>query len=353
MGNEGSADRPAYDVRKVLGWGAFSVLLSLACLSVIFRLTGDEGSLESLLKVGFGTLLGAVGLVVASWVMDGWRLAVMASAMGGKVSLLWAIKVSVMGSFMAGVTPFDTGGEPLKVFCLHKKGMSIGQSTATIALCAALHATTRLFLWALVPAVALVCGISWHPGVPVKFILFFGLLVYVFAIAALIASALWPSLVVRVAEWVCNLRVCRRLFSPESREKAMDKVRSAAEDFRQGVIRFRSSKGSMLFALGLSLAYWILALAVPALILKGVGAQLTPFQVFSLSMTVYLVMAFIPTPGASGGAEVGSALFFSSVLPGKILGTFVVVWRAVTYYLTLVVGGLLMAFEAASWSRNI
>lgn len=46
----------------------------------------------------------------------------------------------------------------------------------------------------------------------------------------------------------------------------------------------------------------------------------------------------------------GTAVFFSSVLPTRILATFIVVWRAVTFYFTVIVGGLLVAMETLKWS---
>lgn len=160
MAERSEEGKPLGDLRRVLWWGGLSVAISLGTILVIFRLTENENPFTDLLRVSIGTLIVAVVMVMASWLVDGWRLWVLAKAMGGSISFVEAVRISVTGAFMAGVTPSDTGGEPLKVYYLHRDGMSIGQATATITLIAMLHATTRFLLWLLVPLLAFALGLS-------------------------------------------------------------------------------------------------------------------------------------------------------------------------------------------------
>ncbi len=339
-----------FDPKRVLFWGAVSVVVSGLCLFFILRWTENKHFLGGIFQVGLKTLCLAGGLVVASWLADGLRMLVLAKAMGGNLSAAEAVRISVMGSFMAGVTPFDTGGEPLKVFFLHKRGMGIGQATAAVALAAVFHATTRFLLWAMLPLAAFAFGFQWKMGPGMKVTLCIGLFFYVSLMAFLFLAALLPNWVSGAAQWLCKRKIVKRVVSPEFIDKLVGRVESAAREFRTGIVAFRSKRTSALIALFLSTLYWAFVITVPVLILRGMGSGLSLLQIVPLSMTVYLVMACMPTPGASGGAEVGSALFFSPFLPGKILGTFVVVWRLVTYYFTLLVGGGLIAAETLSWS---
>jgi len=54
----------------------------------------------------------------------------------------------------------------------------------------------------------------------------------------------------------------------------------------------------------------------------------------------YLAAAYAPTPGSSGAAELSLAALFGSIVPFPLLGVFVLLWRSITYYLTLIVGGV-------------
>ena len=347
---QGGGERPVTDLRRTLWWCASSVGISILTILIIFRLIHGKVSIGDVLRVGLGTVLVAVSMVVISWMVDGLRLLVLARAMGGKLSYLEAVRISVAGAFMAGVTPSDTGGEPLKVYYLHRNGMSIGQATASVTLVAMLHTTTRFLLWLVMPLVAFFLGFSWQFTTPVKVTLGFGLLIYLLFMLLLAASTLWPETVVRFAVWLFNIRLIRRYVSPDVLPKVENTVRRVAEDFREAMMTFRTKGSKVALALVLSLLYWVVLISIPVFLLRQMDSDVSAFQVFSLSMTVYLVMAYVPTPGASGGAEAGTAIFFSPFLPARVLGTFVVVWRAVTYYFTLVIGGALVVLDTLAHS---
>lgn len=340
-----------HELRRALMWGLLSLIISVATIFVIMRLTKNQNPLADIVRVGLGTVAVALAMVITSWLVDGLRLWLLARAMGGTVSYLESVRISVAGAFMAGVTPSDTGGEPLKVYYLHRDGMSIGQATATITLVAMLHATTRFLLWLVVPLVAFAFGFSMQFTAAVKVTLTLGLFIYLVFMTALVASTLWPEAVVRLAVMLFNTKLLKRFVKRTLLEKVESTVRRVAEDFREGMLKFRSKGTEVALALALSIVYWVVVISVPVFLLHAMGSQASALQVFTLSMTVYLVMAYVPTPGASGGAEVGSAIFFSPFLPAKILGTFVIVWRAVTYYFTLFIGGAVVVLD--TWRHSL
>ena len=339
-------ERPVVDLKRALLWGASSVGISVLTIAAIFSLIQGRVSIGDLLRVGLGTVLVAACMVVASWMVDGLRLFVLARAMGGRLSYLEAVRISVAGAFMAGVTPSDTGGEPLKVYYLHRNGMSIGQATASVTLVAMLHTTTRFLLWLLMPLVAFAFGLSYQFTAPVKVTLGFGLFVYLLFMALLAASTIWPESVVKSVVRLFNSGIIKKHMSSDLLPKIESTVRRVAHDFREAMMTFRTRGSRVALAL-------VVLISVPVFLLRKMDSEISAFQAFSLSMTVYLVMAYVPTPGASGGAEAGTAVFFSPFLPARVLGTFVVVWRAVTYYFTLLIGGTLVLLDtlARSYKR--
>jgi uncharacterized protein (TIRG00374 family) len=342
----------AYNWKKALLWGLVSLALSGLGIVLVLRTTSSEDVVGGVLAVGLRTLAVACGLVAASWIADGCRMAVLARGMGGRVPLSSALRISMMGAFMAAVTPFDTGGEPLKVYFLHKSGMSVGQSTATVTMAAMFHSTARFLLWALIPVTALFTGFSWQPTAVGRVTLAVGLGFYLFYMVLFIVATVKPASLVSVVNRICRIRLLQRILTPERMGRVSEKVKAVADDFREGVIRIRSDGSAAFMALLLSIIYWLLMTAVPVYILRGMGSSLSVLQILYISMTVYLVMAYTPTPGASGGAEVGSVVFFSPFLPAKVLATFVIVWRVATYYLTLLIGGAFVAVETLLWSMR-
>ena len=74
------------------------------------------------------------------------------------------------------------------------------------------------------------------------------------------------------------------------------------------------------------------------------------FQSFCITVYIYAAVTFIPTPGNAGAAE-GTFYALFSVLTGAYLFWAMLVWRFFCYYLFLVMGGLVFAYNALQARR--
>ena len=82
---------------------------------------------------------------------------------------------------------------------------------------------------------------------------------------------------------------------------------------------------------------------VPFFVLCGMGDTTSMDMIETLvsSAYVYLIGAFVPIPGASGGIEYGFTQFFGNFLEGSIVSAMLIVWRFITYYLGVIIGGII------------
>jgi hypothetical protein len=55
---------------------------------------------------------------------------------------------------------------------------------------------------------------------------------------------------------------------------------------------------------------------------------------------VFTALNFVPTPGASGGAEAAFVLVYSALLPEAVIGIATSGWRFLTFYLQLGLGSV-------------
>lgn len=338
------------DFKKIVVGAGWALGLSIAAVWLLLRFTGVESFVRYLRQVRVIFLVLGVSMIALSWWFDTIRLVVLSRSLGRRLSLAGAFRITMMSSFMAGVTPFDTGGEPLKVYLLHREGVPLGEGAAIVALGALLHATSRLLLFLVAPLMALATGVAWAALPGVKAALGVGLFIYLVFLGIMVASLVRPEIATNLAARICASRVVRKFISERTREEIVRRVATHVQEFRDGVLRFSSMRLHAGVAGLLSVGYWLSLTLVPFLVLSGVGVAVSYPAAFATSMSLYLVMAYVPTPGASGGAEIGSAALFATMIPSRLIGVFVLLWRLVTFYLTMAVGGLFIAFEAISWS---
>ena len=79
----------------------------------------------------------------------------------------------------------------------------------------------------------------------------------------------------------------------------------------------------------------------------GMGdfTSLSIVDTITASAYVYVIGAFVPIPGASGGIEYGFTQFYGNFLNIKTTFALLIIWRFITYYLGIIIGGLLFSLE--------
>jgi uncharacterized membrane protein YbhN (UPF0104 family) len=70
-------------------------------------------------------------------------------------------------------------------------------------------------------------------------------------------------------------------------------------------------------------------------------ARVDPVLFFLLQWAVFTALNFVPTPGASGGAEAAFVLVYSALLPARVIGIATAGWRMLTFYFQLALGSVL------------
>ena len=60
------------------------------------------------------------------------------------------------------------------------------------------------------------------------------------------------------------------------------------------------------------------------------------------SAYVYVVGSFVPIPGATGGIEYSFTQFYGNFIEIEAISALLLVWRFLTYYLGIIVGGIML-----------
>ena len=87
--------------------------------------------------------------------------------------------------------------------------------------------------------------------------------------------------------------------------------------------------------------FWIVDFSLLVLILMGLSQKPSILTVFAAQVLLTVIMLVPATPGASGVAELGAASIFSNFVNSSVLGITVLAWRALTYHMNLLLGGIM------------
>ena len=320
-----------------------ALICSATAFLVVFRISGSRIVWSELHKVSGAVIGAALGLVLAGWASDSARISVLARAIGAEIGFWSGLRISIAGQFVSSLMPFNAGGEPVQVYLLKQEGLGLGEASAAIAMRTLCNAVARVMVALITLAWIAVSGVRWHVPRQMKAAMMTGLALYlaIFSFSMLlvadprrIETVVAPALRSRAAMWLFRRRGARRLLGSINRSIA---------EFQSALYHYwKRQRPTLLVAVFLSAAGWVAIALVPAIILAGLGVRAPSEQIMGNVILFYMASSYVPTPGASGFAELGFAELFSLVVPSGLLGLAVALWRLLTYYFTLVVGGALV-----------
>ncbi|RLG32060.1 hypothetical protein DRN98_05830, partial [Methanosarcinales archaeon] len=314
-------------------------VVSILSIFLIFELTSTKETIEAITQISPCYFLLAVCFHLLGWIVWGTRIRVLSGTISGLLTLKDAIKIVVASLFTAAITPSHAGGEPVRVYLIAKEGgVSFGDASAIILLERMLD---LIFIILITPlAVFLLKDVVFQSGEEIRFLLGTSILILILAIIIIVQILYRP-------EWIKNrlpvIAKISRFFIGSTRSKRLiDELSVEMDAFIHSLRRFiQVATGRVFVAWVLTIIYWLLEFMIPPLILMGLGHEPEILKAFA-SQIVLMVLVLVPiTPGSSGVAELGFTTIFAVFVEASLLAILVFAWRFITYYLNIIVGGLL------------
>ncbi|MEW5930990.1 MAG: lysylphosphatidylglycerol synthase transmembrane domain-containing protein [Gemmatimonadota bacterium] len=308
--------------------------------------TTDRTLLARLPELPRGYLYLALVLGLVPWFTNALRLLVWTRFIGTDLSFRDALRIVLGGELGSSVLPSSSGGEIFRWGMMMQRGLSPGTAASVIALG---HAEDSLFFLLALPLAAVLSS-AWDlpvlRGVAGE-IEGSALQVVAVAAAVVVVLAVAFRLVLRGRLGARARKTGLRLAA-----RVRGRLRRAWWDFR-GVYRLVVERGKSRFVLtmGITAVQWSCRYSVVSALAAFLGAEVDPVLFFLLQWVVFTVMLFIPTPGASGGAEAAFYLVYSALLPAPIVGLMTAGWRFLTFYLQLALGAVVFGALTAAGSR--
>ena len=235
---------------------------------------------------------------------------------------------SISGTFFNGVTPFSSGGQFAQVYIFNKQGIAPTNS-ASILLMAFIVYQSVLVLFT---AVVMIFRYQAYSSMYSEFfsLAILGFLINFFVITGLFLGAKSK----RLQDFICNNIV-----------KALSKIR-IVKNYEDTSIKIARSLENLIKSSLINLFKLLIMYSIPFFAAKALNLNVSFIQIFDfigICSFVYMITAFVPIPGASGGSEGVYYMLFSPILGAVGTPTTLLVWRFVTYYLGLIIGGIIFA----------
>ena len=318
-----------------------STLFIVLTMAIIFIVAFSNNELQNAWEVLFTLRIEWVLAALAGWLgyllFDGMCLYQFLRKQGHRVSVGYAIFTALEGFYYSNITPGSSGGQPMQIYYMKKRGIPVGVGTSAVSF---------KFLCTQFMMVA-VAGVLWLLNADfvntqlagVKWIIIVGMIINGAAVPLMLMLAFCRS----VVQSVCNffIRVGAKLRLIKNRELTEMRMTSTLDAYHSSILAIAKHPWQIALQMLNALLSILCLHSVAICVYHAFGMEGVPwYQVMTVASLLYLSVSYTPLPGASGAQEGGFLVFYKSIFTSGTIGLGLLIWRFFTYYLFLLVGGL-------------
>lgn len=328
-------------------------LINICVISIIlFTQIGKEDmSISTLLSSTFSPALLLFALFV--WFLiqtiDAYRVNLLVKRSSGRSRPFLSYKTNAIGRYYDAITPMATGGQPFQIFYMKNRGLPVAAAISVPMGKYVINQICISAIWTVCIIIAfttegglttILCVVGWAVN---------SLLMVVIGILS-INQRVGKKIVVFV------LRALQKIKIIKDYEKRYNQVLKIVTDF-QVTIKSFAKDGWVFLKLIVSniislFLHYSIAFLVYCVMIGHFDFSMY-WQIFLLSVMIDMAASFVPLPGGTGVSELSfTALFAAVISPASMLTWALLIWRFLTYYIILLQGIIVMAYDNMIGNRK-
>lgn len=312
---------------------AISLAFSSIVILIVLYLTVDKNTITYLTRVKIEFFILALVLQFCAWFLWSLRIYIMTKTVdpNSNLSIPGSMCIVIANLFLAGITPSMAGGEPVRIHLLSKKGLDTGCATAVVL---SERIFDAIFILMMIPFALIIFQHIISIEI-IRFGLTVGIILFITGIGLFFYAAMRPEKI----KWFFNKL---RKKSNGKKDGLLAKIEGLVNGFHRGVVLIfkRKNTKNIILIFFITVVSWFVGFLIPSCILLSLDHN--PIWIQSIAAQILLlVIILIPTtPGSSGVAEGAASLLYGGLVNISILGVLIVLWRLVTFHISIIMGGI-------------
>ncbi len=272
------------------------------------------------------------------------KLSTMCKSLTGNFHFKTCFETGIIGHYYNNVTPLAVGGQPFEIYHLSKHGVHGGVATSLPLVTFFLNQLAFVVL-----GVVSLCLIGFSPFthiLPATFNVMatIGLVSCILVPAIIILFSLLPRLGAKIVHFVMTFGA--KIKVVKEPKKAIYKTMKTVAHNSKCIKRFASRPFGFNLSFLFSFFEQLSAASIAFFTLKlfgfNYGETTSIFMQWVITCQIYFILnaaiAFIPTPGNSGAADLSFFLLFESGLAVGLAFPAMLTWRLLAFYSYIIIG---------------
>lgn len=258
-----------------------------------------------------------------------------------KLNFRKSFKIIMIGQYYSAITPFSTGGQPAQIYYMTKDNISVGKATSIL--------TIKLIIYQIVVTIYAITMFifKWdylvsHVSRALPFVVI-GIFINFAGVIIILLLSFNEGIIKNIFGGI--LKILHKLKLIRNIDKHKNNAEKHLEEYTISIKQLKNHKVMLIKLLlmtfiQLTFYFGITYFIYIALGLKGASI----IDIIAMQSLLYMAVSFMPTPGTVGASEGGFHIFFRFLFPKALLIYAMLLWRIISYYLCIILGGLIIMF---------
>lgn len=336
-------------MKKIFKSPIFNIglLIVIGFVVLYFSIDNDlEGIINSLKNANIQWVYFSLALVLFYYYLGGYLLKMYANLFEPSFTKSQGFVTALIGAFGSGITPAASGGQFFQMMPFRKYGVKGSQTASLLWLDFIIYQVTVIG----VVFVLFVLKFTdyFKSGSLIFYLVLFGFVINTVVMGVLLL--LYKSN--RFHYWMTNTAIIflERIKIIKNKDASIKRMNAQIEHFHESSDLLEKNGTLLTKAVLLNVFRVLIYYAIPffvALALRIDIPESALLDIICLTAFVTMVNAFIPVPGASGGTEITFVSIFSQLFSGSVV-SLMLMWRFVTFYFIIILGGIVFYFVGQS-----
>ena len=319
------------------------ILLVIVSFVVIFFSLKDDfnGAINYFKKINYLWILVAVLFMALNIFFQSLSQYRFLKEVDPNYKFISCFKLMCMAMFFNAITPFSSGGQPFELYILKKEGIKVSDSLNVLLQ----HFITYQFGLIFTSTIAIILNRVFNilpDSLLLKKIVLIGYFANIIVMGIIIfisrAKKLNTKLFSKIFKFIFHFKFIK------NREEKEEKFLKYLDDFYNSTAIMKNNKKNTILSFIFNLISLCFLYLIPVFVFYSFkNFNLDFLESYIASSFTFLIGSFVPIPGATGGLEYGFIDFFKTFIKSTtMLSAGMLLWRLITYYLSMFIGGLVL-----------
>lgn len=313
----------------------------IICASIIFLflyvifVDGIENIVNAIKNLNPYLIIIALSVMIIYWLLEALILNIIVKKCNKTQKFKSTFKTSMIGQFFNCITPFASGGQPIQAYHMTKTGIPLGTASS----CLLAKFIVYQIVFTIIAFITIFFSYSYFENKIKSFtiLIIVGFIINIFVVIILIGIGYFNKITTKIAKSI--LIFLNKIKLIKNYDKISNYMDKELYSFYISFKTFKNYKVQIINMSILSAIQIIIYFTIPYIIYISLGLSESKLIYMIIgNIFVSLVSAFIPMPGAIGGAEISFFIVFKIFFPENLIPISILIWRLITFYLPIIVG---------------